>query len=340
MEDRYTIAWPAVDITLDFVLDGRNPAYADIFRASVPYASLQTHALVSGDHIYHLHPDPDLALTAPTEVIDRPTAPGGTVFMSQLQHLAIKCGPVTETLPSAPIGRVVPEHLSRLKPLSDALWEHTVTEASRGIYAFVTSHGTAAPNSTDIARHWSTVPRGLSEEESYFLLNLTDVIKYDWYSPPPDIVAIHKGVRHNGAGTRGTSFTTRVFVDGETRPLGYASFGALARVATNKDTSLDTLKLMVRPLTQTTIEFLGYCGLFQMESILLSGIDLLEKTQSREAFVAIASRLAFYINVLNSWNLRYFPWHLGQGDPGYGRLPAANDRIDRKDYDGGVATIL
>lgn len=51
------------------------------------------------------------------------TEPDGTLFLSGLQHLAIKYGPLTEYLPAAPCGSVVPEDMDKLRVAGNGIWK-------------------------------------------------------------------------------------------------------------------------------------------------------------------------------------------------------------------------
>lgn len=74
----------------------------------------------------HRHPRLELICSQYTKanykVPDRMTEPDGTVFLSGLQHLAIKYGPLTEYLPAAPCGRVVPEDMAKLRQAGLGVW--------------------------------------------------------------------------------------------------------------------------------------------------------------------------------------------------------------------------
>lgn len=51
------------------------------------------------------------------------TEPDGTLFLSGLQHLAIKYGPLTEYLPAAPCGMVIPEDMDKLRAVGKGVWK-------------------------------------------------------------------------------------------------------------------------------------------------------------------------------------------------------------------------
>ncbi len=72
------IAWPDLGITVTAELDGRNPELADALWESLPYQSLQGHALVAGEHLYHAAPVPALLhVPASYKIADRREAPTG-----------------------------------------------------------------------------------------------------------------------------------------------------------------------------------------------------------------------------------------------------------------------
>src|SRR3954465_6305181 len=50
------IKWPKFDVTVTVRMNELNSALVDILWDTLPYRSLQTHALVTGDQLYHLVP--------------------------------------------------------------------------------------------------------------------------------------------------------------------------------------------------------------------------------------------------------------------------------------------
>src|SRR5262245_1325104 len=120
------IEWRPFGITVVAELsDGPNRSLSDLFWGRLPYNSLQNHALVSGEHLYHLVPIVELIDTPAERKEDRTKSPDGTLFLAQLQHLAIKYGRLSEYIPAAPVGYVIPEHLPRLREAGRACWNAT-----------------------------------------------------------------------------------------------------------------------------------------------------------------------------------------------------------------------
>jgi hypothetical protein len=102
-----------------------------------------------------------------------------------------------------------------------------------------------------------------------------------------------------------------LFVNGETRPLGYASYGGLVRAAV-ADMPLESLRQMARLLVGLPAEFLGYCGLERLWAFTERFLACLDRLD-RSDFLAVVSQLALYVNCLNGWNLQLFPWAATDG---------------------------
>jgi hypothetical protein len=304
------LKWLPLDITVTATLEyDKNPRLAALLWDKLPYASLQNHALVSGNHLYHLAPFPELIYTTAEYKEDRTLSEDGTLFLSQLQHLAIKYGPLSEYIPAAPIGRVIPEHLPLLREAGRACWE--------------AAYRTKEPIIAQISRKDGPVDTGVLTWEpatgSPEVRALTDEIRAAtqriWIDPPKDIVALHEGRIRSGAGSYDQYLSTMVFVNGETRPLGYDALNGLVRLSRANDVTLGTLKTITANFIRTPAEFLGYCGLDELWDFtqrLIAALDLLE---TKDEYFSLVNSLALYVNCQNTWNLHYFPWSLGEGYP-------------------------
>jgi hypothetical protein len=143
------IEWHPLGITVTAqLIDQPNRNLSDLLWERLPYNALQNHALVSGDHLYHLVPIPELLYTAADFKEDRTRSADGTLFLSQLQHLAIKYGVLSEYIPAAPIGYVRDADLPLLKEVGRACW-HATSQSKQVIEARVRRKGTQV---TDSAR--------------------------------------------------------------------------------------------------------------------------------------------------------------------------------------------
>ncbi|WP_233521647.1 cucumopine synthase-related protein [Streptomyces triticagri] len=293
------IAWPDLGITVTAELDGRNPELADTLWNSLPYRSLQGHALVAGSHLYHVAPIHELLHTHPSErIADRREAPDGTVFLSGLQHLGIKYGELTEPMPAAPIGRIRESDLPGLLEAGQAIWD-AVYSTKKQILVEVREAGTSGGHR--IPRLTATDPAA-----DRLLRDVHTETERIWLAEPVELADLHRGTIPSGAGSFDTVLPTLLFVNGETRPLGYASYGGLVRAAAG-DMPLDSLRQMARLLVGVPAEFLGYCGLEKLWAFTQRFLDCLDRLD-RDEFQALASQLALYINCLGGWNLHLFPW--------------------------------
>lgn len=58
------VKWPQLDITVTAAMNNEaNPDLVNLLYEHLPYRSLQNHALVSGDHLYHLVPSERLIVS-------------------------------------------------------------------------------------------------------------------------------------------------------------------------------------------------------------------------------------------------------------------------------------
>ncbi|HVY45585.1 MAG TPA: hypothetical protein VHB21_06880 [Minicystis sp.] len=285
--------------------EDRNHALAELLWSRLPYASLQTHALVSGDHLYHVAPIVELVTTPATYKEDRTKSPDGTVFLSQLQHLAVKYGALSEYIPAAPVAHVVPEHLPALKRVGEGCWE-SVYRTKRPIEVRV--HREGEPFDRPYFPSFGPVKAQVAQ---WLLDEIVTELQKTWLSSPAEIDALHAGRIPSGAGSRGQWFSTLVFVNGETRPLGYSGFGGLMQVCRDPAVPLDMLVRLTRHFIRVPAEFLGYCGLGRLWDFVGRLLDVLPLLETKDEYFALVSALGLYTNQLNAWNLHHYPWHVG-----------------------------
>lgn len=281
------------------------------------FNSVLTHALVSGQYLYETAPSPDLMVAKPDTLRSRITAPVGTVFASQLQHLAVKAGEVTETLPAAPIGLLDEEALPDLRRVAELAWDR-ITSPNPGVLASVFSPEEPAADQALLPVQECMISTLGGDEATRLLHTLRSEVETLALTPPSDLSAVYSGASNpNKAGTNGTRLTRMVFVDGETRPLGYNVLGALLRRgvhlrgASLTDPQFAMLKDLSRDLLKTPSGFLGYAGLYHLDDYVTSYLSILDSL-TIEGYVALTGMLATYVNLLNGWNLALFPWHLDQ----------------------------
>ncbi|TXC99734.1 hypothetical protein [Streptomyces sp. ISID311] len=298
------IAWQSIDAKVRITLDeGRNAQLVEPLWASLPYQTLQGHALVAGDCIYHVPPAHDLLHAVPDHKVDRKIQPDGTVFCSAVQHLTIKYGDLTEPMPTAPIGSVVPEDLDALPKIGQMVWDAV--------------HGNGAPILAQVRRVDGEAGHGVRRmpAESARARDLIERIAAETervlIEPTDELIDAHEGRFATGAGTKDSVLTTLVCINGETRPLGYVSHTGLVRAARLTDVPLSALVEMAKILLVKPTEFLGYCGLNTLWDLTQEVVTVIGETTSKEDFIALLSHMATYTNALGAWNLQLFPWELG-----------------------------
>jgi hypothetical protein len=306
------IEWRPFGITVVAELtDGPNRNLADLLWEMLPYNSLQNHALVSGEHLYHLVPSAELIYTHAERKADRTKAPDGTLFLSQLQHLAIKYGRLSEYIPAAPIGYVIPEHIALLREAGRACWD--ATYRTKEIVEVRVRRKGAVESPYRLPR--LPCEAGAHPEVQALISRIHEETERVWIDPPREIEELHRGIVKSGAGSYAQYFSTLVFLNGETRPLGYCALNGLVRLSQSENLSLCALREITPNFVRTPAEFLGYCGLNTLWSFVQELLEALPLLQTKAQFHALVGTLALYANVLNTWNLQYFPWHHGAEYP-------------------------
>ncbi|WP_344597356.1 hypothetical protein [Actinomadura vinacea] len=302
LSQRIEICWSGLGITVTADLDDRNAGLAEALWEALPYRSLQGHALVAGHHLFHVAPVHDLLHLPAAHRVDRRTVPDGTVFCSRLQHLGIKYGTLTEPMPATPVGQVVPGDLDALAEAGRAVWD-SVYSSKKPVMAEVRRAG-------KVSGHRVPRLRAAAPETDALIGEVHAETERIWLVPPQELVDVHDGRFRSGAGSYGTVLTTMLFVNGETRPLGYNVYSGLVRAA-REGMPLPSLRHMARTLIAVPAEFLAYCGLEKLGTFTEQVLDHLERLQTRDDFVAVMAHMALYINCLGGWNLHLFPWQAG-----------------------------
>jgi hypothetical protein len=299
--------WKSIDARVRITLDEEcNTEFVEALWAALPYRTLQGHALVAGHLLYHTAPVHDFLHAKPDYLVDRRVAPVGTVYCSSLQHLTIKYGDMTEPMPAALVGQVEAEDVAAL-----------VEKIGPRVWAAV--HGDGAPILAEVRRLGGSGGHRVQREacDSASVRELVEVIaaaaEVALVAPPAELVDLHEGRTRPTTGTSDSVLTTVVFVNGETRPLGYATYTGLAQAARSTDIELGSLVEMAKILVTKPVEFLGYCGLELLYTLTRRVVDTLDKVETRTDFAVLMGQMALYVNALGAWNHQLFPWGLADG---------------------------
>lgn len=307
MAKQIEIEWLPLKIKITAnLLEDKNPELCNILWNYLPYASIQIHALISGQHLYHYTPIIESFFIEPKFKESRAKSPDGTVFLSYLQHLSIKYGDVTEDLPAAPVARVIPKDIPKLKEAGKKCWEST-HNSKEIIEVRVTRKGEEFNEKDFRIKKGSVKNKKVQELIDEIHKEVEDI----WINPPEDVINVHKGKIKSGAGSYGQYFTTMVFVNGEERHLGYNALGGLLKTCKTSDISLDLLKQITPNFVYVPAEFLGYAGLEKLWDFVKRMLEVLYLVETKKEYFSLISILALYANRLNGWNLHYFPWKIG-----------------------------
>jgi len=283
----------------------RNGAIIKLFLKHLPYTVLQNHALVSGDHLYHTCPIPELVHAKADYVVpDRTVMPDGTVFLSHLVHFGIKYGKLSEYLPAAPVGRVVEEDISVLKEVGALLWDSAYTS-----HEVVHSHVYEVAGDKTTGRYLPAPARVSHPDVQALVDEIWDEANRVATHAPEELAAIHRGHIRSHAGSKEQYFTTMIFVNGEQRPLGYGAVGGLLSASRCTSTTLDMLREITPHFLKTPAAFLEYCGLHKQHEYLVRVHEYLPLLRDKEEYHTLLAAVYMYTNLLNSWNLHLFPWN-------------------------------
>lgn len=118
------ISWPKLGITLEAESLDYNQKFSERFWESLPFKTIQLHAMVTGEDMYSYCP------VSPVEyfhLVDKRVPinelPPGYVTWSGLGLVAIVYGRCSETLKTQPVARVQERFLEDLKMVGRAAWE-------------------------------------------------------------------------------------------------------------------------------------------------------------------------------------------------------------------------
>ncbi|KAJ5117389.1 hypothetical protein N7448_011021 [Penicillium atrosanguineum] len=257
-----------------------NSTLVRILWNTLPYRSLQTHALVTGDHLYHLVLSEPLIYTSPEfKCPDRAKEPDSTYSR------------VTEHYPIAPCGNVVPEDLEKLRWLGKEVWKSQIE--------------TKEP----IER------TGAAKEVKSLVQEIHEEMEKSWSGISDNIKAIYSGRALSKPGSKDSYFATMLFANSEVRTLGYYVFDNLLKIAaTHPEFNLQHLIVLYRELVSAPAEFLGYVGTEFLRNSYRKIDDLIvvniekntNQSEAREDLLAMVSVLAQYINLLNAQILLLF----------------------------------
>ncbi|KAJ5301910.1 hypothetical protein PENANT_c062G11603 [Penicillium antarcticum] len=309
------IRWPKLDVTVTARMHDLNTALVDLLWDTLPYRSLQTHAVVTGDHLYHLVPSEPLLYTNPEhKVPDRTQEPDGTVFLSKFQHLAIKYGRVTEHQPAAPCGNVIPEDLEKLRCVGNEIWKSQF-ETKDPIEVILWDGATPEPGVERLSLRLQRT--GVTEEVKNVVQEIHQETDKSWSGVSHDVQIIHSGRASSKPGAKNSYFATMLFCNSEVRTLGYYHLDNILEIAvSNPEFDLKHLIMLYRKLVSTPAEFLGYIGQEYLHNSHRKVNELItlhveknpNQSDAREDLLAMVSVLAQYINLLNAQNLLMFPW--------------------------------
>lgn len=103
-----------------------NPDLIEKFVETLPFKSIQSHAVVAGKQMYF--PYRLLGDTAyRSESMDK--QPIGRINIEfDFQYLAINYGPMTESVPAVPLAQIIVEDIEKMKKVGKEVWNNLLYE--------------------------------------------------------------------------------------------------------------------------------------------------------------------------------------------------------------------
>ncbi|OJJ70095.1 hypothetical protein ASPBRDRAFT_129539 [Aspergillus brasiliensis CBS 101740] len=328
------IKWPRLNTTITVKMKDANPTLVSLLGSALPYRSLQTHAVVAGDQLYHLVPLEQLIVNGPSYRPKRPIAnsakctpadkkapdrakePDGSVFLSSFQHFVIKYGEVTEHQPVATCGKVIDEDMEKLRWVADEIWKFQCETRKHPIEVVLwdASKPEPDPDKLDIFKGQRA---GVSKQVKNLVHEIhTETQKY-WSDISEGIERTHHGKAPERPGSKDSYLGAMVFSNSVVRTLGYHILDNIIKLAfTRPEFTLGHLIVLFRDFIPSITDFVAHLGAEYVNDS-YERIDRLikEKVESnpnqeeaREDFLAMISALGFYVNLLNAQNLHMFPW--------------------------------
>ncbi|MCC7447352.1 MAG: hypothetical protein IT324_08055 [Anaerolineae bacterium] len=304
--------WPQLDAAIQVaLLDDLNPNLVNDLWTAAPLMSIQSHAVVAGQQMYFptrlILPDPQAAYTEPMN-----TQPLGRInFEPFFQYISINYGPVSEAVPTWPVGQVVGPDIPKLAVLGKRIWENlagrenpllVIVEPADTVPQVVSFAQLPAAQHTVmmVLDTWQAVLNHLETE--------TNAI---WLAEPEDVRALRLGVNASDAGVYGQYFSPWIMVTGLTRSLAVVELASLVRLCRNPAFSVEHLATMLREMLRLSLGVIGYFGLPRLGASLRAVDQTVGQITGRDDFTRFIGGLLTYVNRYNLWLHQTFPWYLG-----------------------------
>jgi len=118
------VEWPKIGIKVEANALSYNRGLFDAFRKSLPFETIQLHAMVTGEDMYSYCP---VSVVEYLDLVEKKIKineePVGMISWSGLGLVAIIYGPCTEPLTTQPIAQIPEQYHDNLKKAGRAAWE-------------------------------------------------------------------------------------------------------------------------------------------------------------------------------------------------------------------------
>jgi hypothetical protein len=289
--------------------EDKNQDLCNVLWQNLPYASIETHTVVSGKNLYHEIPILSPFFVEGDDFIRRPEAPVGTVFLPDIQTVMFKYGDVSEQNSFPPIGHVVPADLPVLQEVGILCWQAVYT--TKEPVVIIARRSDENVTLQDIQFNLVNPDTMSHPIFRQLIKDMNEEIERIWFTPPSEMFNVFAGKVGTRPGSYGQFLSGLMIMAGEVRAItGAAIVGGLLRSCQDPSSDLQVLKVMTRNLLLMPTEFVGYCGLPNVWKFAKVIFDEWDHLASKEEYFSVMASYATYINQLNVWVLHYFPWDI------------------------------
>lgn len=291
------IAWLELGATVTAELaDGENPELVEEFWRHLPFRSLAVHPVAGGEIMYTWAP---IVSTAPVRkrvplkgspIGELRYSPGGG------NKLGMQYGVGFEPSVTPLLGQIVPEHVARLRPIGQAVWENLFWKKNK-IFMEVRPHTPAEAYAGP--GEYDGLSGALADIHAEAMRLLTE--------EPRDIRFIRSG-ENGDAGSYGQYFS--VWHMAHSRLHDYIVCNLFPMIKLAERLPVDEFKTVFSSLAYAT-EYMAYLGYRDMHGFSEAMKREVMAAETSAQIILALKVFLLYGYRLCSWSFLYFPWYLG-----------------------------
>jgi|SRR5690625_268091 len=121
------LSWTGLEVSAKAeLLTEFNPSLSERFIETLPFESIQSHAVVAGKQMYFPYRLLDDTAYRWERMDKQPIGRINIEF--NFQYLSINYGPMTEPVPAVPLAQIIEEDIEKLKMVGKEVWNNLLHE--------------------------------------------------------------------------------------------------------------------------------------------------------------------------------------------------------------------